>query len=133
ERRRLLPLASTVIHEVAMQARWIAVAALSIPSLFACGGGAKTDPRYPPRAAGCEVRIFNGKITGPMKYDDLGRVDAICGNDISEKDCIRELQDQACKLGGDMLYDVPTEPTRPSPDKVLYRAHVAHTRVAPAP
>jgi hypothetical protein len=114
-----------------MRTRSIAAAALSVLSLLACGGGTKTDPRYPPRDAGCQMQVFIGKIPqGLPKYDDLGRVDAICGSDISQKDCLRELQDQACKLGGDLLYDVPDQPARPSPDKVRYEARVAHTRAA---
>jgi hypothetical protein len=128
---RCLPPPATVVHAKDMTTHGAVFATLSAFALVACSGGAKTDPRYPPRAAGCEVQIFNAKIPGSIKYDDLGRVDAICGNDISEKDCLRELQDQACKLGGDLLYDVPTEPARPSPDKVKYNARAAHTRIAP--
>ena len=97
----------------------------------ACGGGAKTDPRYPPRPAGCDVKVFRGKVAG-ITYDDIGHVDAICGTDLGPEECLKELRDQACKLGGDIVYDVPDEPNKPSPDKIKYTGRVAHTRVTAA-
>lgn len=109
-------------------------AVLVVLTFAACGGGgAKTDSRYPERPKGCDVKTFHGKVAG-IKYDDIGRVDAICGKDLGETACITELKDQACKLGGDIVYDVPEDPETPSPDKVKFTGRVAHTRAAsPAP
>src|SRR5262245_6893859 len=90
----------------------------------ACGGGVKTDSRYPPRPEGCAVQLFRGKVTS-MPYDDIGRVDAICGNDIGPESCLVELKNQTCKLGGDLVYDVPDEPSKPSPDKVRFTGRAA--------
>jgi hypothetical protein len=92
-----------------------------------CGGGTKSDPRYPPRAAGCDVKVFHGKVAG-ITYDDIGHVDAICGTDVGPEGCLAELKNQTCKLGGDIVYDVPDEPNRPAPDKISYTGRVAHTR-----
>jgi hypothetical protein len=105
----------------------ILVAAASL--LAACGGGAKGDARYPERPKGCDVKLFHGKVIGAV-YDDIGRVDAICGTDIGVEACMTELKDQSCKLGGDIVYDVPNDPEKPSPDKVRYTGRVAHTRAA---
>jgi hypothetical protein len=100
-------------------------------SLASCAGGPKTDPRYPPRPAGCAVQLFRGKIAS-IPYDDIAHVDAICGTDIGIEECLKELKNQTCKWGGDLVYDVPEEPSKPSPDKIRFTGHVAHTR-APAP
>jgi hypothetical protein len=100
-------------------------------SFAACAGGPKTDPRYPPRPEGCDVKMFHGKVAGVL-YDDIGHVDSICSTDMAGNPCIVELKNQACKLGGNIVYDVPYEPIKPSPDKVRFTGHVAHTRIAPA-
>jgi hypothetical protein len=94
-----------------------------------CGGGGKShrDARYPERPPGCSLMVFHIRAQG-VAFDDIGRVDAICGTDISYENCLGELKNQACKLGGDILYDVPDEPDRPSPDKNRLTGHVAHSR-----
>jgi hypothetical protein len=33
-------------------------------------------------------------------------------------------------MGGDMIYDVPKRPSRPTERALIYRGHVAHSRVA---
>jgi hypothetical protein len=35
---------------------------------------------------------------------------------------------EACRLGGDMLYDVPKKPLRPTDQGMVYTGHVAHTK-----
>jgi hypothetical protein len=100
-------------------------------ALLASCGGPKTDPRYPPRPDNCEVQLFRGKVAG-ITYDDIGHVDSICGSDLGPEECLKELKRQTCKLGGDIVYDVPDEPSKPSPDKIAYTGRVAHTRGAPA-
>ena len=88
----------------------------------------RLDPHYPPRPEGCDVKVFHGKVAG-IVYDDIGRVDSICGNDMTRDQCIaEELKNQTCKLGGDLVYDVPEEPPTPSPDKIRFAGRVAHTR-----
>jgi hypothetical protein len=99
--------------------------------LAASCGGAKTDSRYPRLPEGCDVKVFRGKVSG-IVYDDIGRVDSICGNDIGNDPCLLELKKQTCKLGGDIVYEVPDEPEKPSPDKIRYTGRVAHTRASTA-
>ena len=106
-------------------AAWLLATSL----LAACGGGSKGDARYPERPKGCDVKLFHGKVVGSA-YDDIGRVDAICGTDLGVEACLTELKDQSCKLGGDIVYDVPSDPDKPSPDKVRYTGRVAHSRAA---
>ena len=100
---------------------------LSIVALAACGGP-KIDSHYPPRPEGCDVKLFHGKVVD-IVYDDIGHVDSICSNDMGREQCLVELKKQTCKLGGDIVYDVPDEPLKPAPDKMRYTGHVAHTRI----
>jgi len=100
-------------------------------TVASCGGAPATDPHYPPRPEGCDVKVFYGKVAG-IVYDNIGRVDSICSNDLGIQQCILELKKQTCKLGGDIVYDVPSEPDKPSPDKMRLTGHVAHTRIAGA-
>jgi hypothetical protein len=104
----------------------------TVTALAACGGHGAADARYPERPSGCSVQLFRGKVAG-LVYDDIGRVDTICNNDLAEASCLDELRNQTCKLGGDVVYDVPEQPERPSPDRVRYTGRVAHTRAAGLP
>jgi hypothetical protein len=104
------------------------LAVLAVCAIAACGGASKTDPRYPPRPEGCDVKVFRGKVAG-ITYDDIGHVDSICGADVGPEACLVELKNQTCKLGGDLVYDVPDEPDKPAPDKIKYTGRAAHTRM----
>jgi len=106
---------------------------LLLVAAASCAGPPKGDPRYPPQPAGCPVKIFRGPVPSMIAHDGIGQVDAICGDRIPESDCMRELMDQACKLGGDILYDVMMTPDRPAPDKLKYVGRVSHTRIAKQP
>jgi hypothetical protein len=101
-------------------------------AILSCASHKKTDPRYPPQPVGCKVMIFRGPVASTVAYDNIGRVDMICGELIPDSDCLRGLMDEACKLGGDILYDV-LAPTKPAPDKIKYDGRVAHTRISAAP
>ena len=111
------------------KSQWAALAVVAL--LASCGGGSKGDSRYPARPDNCDVKVFRGKVAG-ITYDDIGHVDAICGSDLGPAACLDELKRQTCKLGGDIVYDVPDEPDKPSPDKLRYTGRVAHTRIAAA-
>jgi hypothetical protein len=54
------------------------------------------------------VQIFEN--APPMATDNLGTVRARCGTDIGREDCLRELKDQACRLGGDVVWGVADAP-----------------------
>jgi hypothetical protein len=92
---------------------------------LACGGAPRAAQRFPPQPVGCPVEIFPD--TPPMATDNIGTVRARCGMDISRDDCIRELKDQACKLGGDVIWGVADAP-RVVDDKNEWSGRAAHTR-----
>jgi hypothetical protein len=99
-------------------------------TLAACGGPKAPDPRYPARPEGCDVKIFHDSPSMPT--DNIGPVMANCSLDVSDADCVRQLQDEACKLGGDVMWGVPDKPTRDE-GKNLWFGRAAHTKsVAPA-
>ncbi len=99
---------------------------LALALLFACGGHSDVQSKWPERPAGCDVKIFHETPTMPT--DNIGRVQAVCDQDrISEADCLRELKDQACKIGADILWEVPTQPSFEY-GKQLWTARAAHTK-----
>ena len=87
-------------------------------ALVSCGGP-KIDSHYPPRPENCDVKLFH----------DNGAVGMFYEGDIGREQCLVELKKQTCKLGGDIVYDVPDEPLKPAPDKLRYTGRVAHTRI----
>jgi len=96
--------------------------------LAGCGGSAK-DARYPARPEGCDVKVFAEAPDAPT--DNLGPVRASCGEDISSADCLRTLEDQVCRLGGDVVWGVPAEPAK-ADGKIRWSGRAAHTRVKSA-
>jgi len=91
-----------------------------------CGGGSRTESRWPERAAGCDVKIFHESPTMPVST--IGHVQAVCDQDkVSEADCMRELKDQACKIGADVLWAVPMTPSYEY-GKQLWSGRAAHTK-----
>ncbi|MBX3186455.1 MAG: hypothetical protein KF819_05535 [Labilithrix sp.] len=76
--------------------------------LVGCGSSPAPGPGgFPPRPEGCDVHVFPGPP--PMQTDNIGAVNAVCGDDVSDADCERTLKDQACKLGGDVVWGVESE------------------------
>jgi hypothetical protein len=90
-----------------------------------CGGATAVDPRYPPRDEGCDVKIFED--APPMPTDNLGSVNARCDDSVAEADCMRQLKDQACKLGADVVWGVPPKPDHKS-GKIIFSGRAAHTK-----
>jgi hypothetical protein len=97
----------------------------SLLAILACGGTAP-DPRYPARDEGCAVKIFHDAPTVPT--DNLGQVNATCGQDISDADCIQTMKDQACKMGGDVIWGVPEDTTTGADGKKHISGRAAHTK-----
>lgn len=95
--------------------------------VVACGGGGHHHKsKWPERPEGCDVKLFHEAPTMPV--DDIGRVRSVCDQDrISEKDCQRELMDQACKLGADVVWEVPFGPSYED-GKQLWTGRAAHTK-----
>ena len=96
--------------------RWVLCAAM----LSACGGGSTTAssgrtrtaaPTPPPRPNGCPIEIVREGV--PSRPTHLvGHVVARCTGDAAQDEtrCTRNLQDQACRLGGEVIWDVRSAP-----------------------
>jgi len=106
-----------------------ATSALFASALVACGAPEK-EGRYPKRPEGCDVTVFPESPSMPT--DNIGSVDAICGEDISNDACLRTLKDQVCKLGGDVAWGVSDAPSVSLGKKKL-SGRAAHTKTAGPP
>ncbi len=77
-----------------------------------------------PRDRGCVVQMFAG--APEMPTENVGPVSAVCSLDDSHEVCLRELEDQVCQLGGDVLWQVEGPFVRDEKQHMQGRA--AHTR-----
>ncbi|MES1207980.1 MAG: hypothetical protein ABUS79_18755 [Pseudomonadota bacterium] len=87
--------------------------------------------RYPRRPPSCEVALYHTPVPGVPAWDDLGLAEATCHISGSATECLRLLKAEACRLGGDIIYNVPKQPFRPRDQVLLFRGQVAHTRSKP--
>jgi hypothetical protein len=87
--------------------------------------------KYPPRARGCKIRVFHTPAPDVKEWDDLGVAHVDCYLDVGAVQCLQRLKMEACRLGGDMIYDVPKKPLRPTDQGMVYTGHVAHTKAGP--
>jgi hypothetical protein len=80
------------------------------------------------RPRGCVVQVFID--APPIATENIGAVIALCSPDDSRDTCLRELEDQVCKLGGNVLWQVegPTPADTPEGSKQRMRGRAAHTR-----
>lgn len=83
------------------------------------------DPRYPKQPPGCPVQIF--QVSPPMPTENIGTVRARCDTDLSREECRRELKDQACRLGADVIWGVDDAP-RVVDEKNEWSGRAAHTK-----
>ena len=102
------------------------VAACSLAA--ACSGSSGREARYPRRRPGCDLAVYNSLPAGA--WDDIGLVEVGCYLDESEIACLGRLHTEACRMGGDIVYNVPAKALRPVERGMIYRAQVAHTRDA---
>jgi len=112
------------------------MAMLLIAAVAACathpraGDETSTAGKYPRRRPGCHLEIFYTPAPrGIAAWDDLGVAQVGCQIDTPQPQCLRRLMEEACRMGGDILYNVPEKPLRPSDQVLMYRAQVAHTLV----
>jgi hypothetical protein len=89
---------------------------------LACGGGGSS--RFPSRPDGCQVQVF--REAPNVKTENIGPVWARCEDIVSKDACLRELLDQVCKLGGDVVWGVNPEPEQEN-DHWKYAGRAAHT------
>jgi hypothetical protein len=80
------------------------------------------------RARGCAVQVFDG--TPPFAIENVGPVKADCSTDDSRETCVRELEDQACLLGGDVVWQIegPSPQATSEGPKQRMRGRAAHTK-----
>jgi hypothetical protein len=95
-----------------------------------CASNPPADPRYPPLPEGCSVKVFPDAPGVPT--DNLGPVRATCTADVSDADCLRTLEDQVCRLGGDVVWGVPSTPTKTDSGSNRWSGRAAHTKAQPA-
>lgn len=99
--------------------------------MLGCAAPQGPDPRYPVRAEGCAVELFPDAPL--VQTDNLGAVSATCAESVPDQDCLRTLKDEACKLGGDVVWGVPEKP-RAKDGRKAWSGRAAHTKpVAAAP
>ena len=65
----------------------------------------------------------------PVVTDNIGPVTARCGADVKDEDCMRTLKDQACKLGGDIVWGVSDIPSNVQ-GKKQFAGRAAHSKTA---
>jgi hypothetical protein len=85
--------------------------------------------KYPPRGRRCKVHVYNSSTPGVKEWDDLGIARVECPLDVGRRQCLDRLREEACRMGGDLLYDVPKKGQRPGEQALVYQGHVAHTRI----
>jgi hypothetical protein len=85
--------------------------------------------KYPPRGRRCKVHVYTGSTPGVKDWDDLGIARVECPLDVGRRQCMGQLIEQACRMGGDLLYDMPKKGQRPGEQALVYQGHVAHTKV----
>ncbi|HEY4393752.1 MAG TPA: hypothetical protein VGP64_06800 [Polyangia bacterium] len=103
--------------------------ALALPLAFAATCATTGARKYPARPGGCKLRVFHGPPE-VKEWDDLGIAHVDCQLDLGRVQCLQRLKMEACRLGADILYDVPQKPLRPTDQGMVYTGHVAHTKVS---
>jgi len=86
--------------------------------------------KYPPRGRRCHVSVYDTPAPGVKEWDDLGMARVECPLDVGRVQCMARLREEACRMGGDLLYDVPRRGSRPGEQAMVFMGHVAHTRVS---
>ncbi len=95
----------------------------------ACAVGSTNGAKYPRRPPNCPIRIIHASTPPVAEWDDLGMAEASCYLDDGPTTCLMRLKAEGCRMGGDMIYDVPKRPERPTERAMVYRGHVAHRKV----
>jgi hypothetical protein len=104
----------------------LAVACAALLALLeACSSSPKQESKYPPQKEGCEVQVFPDAPS--MSTESIGSVGATCDESVSDDDCVRQLKDETCKLGGNVVWGVDPKPKLELGKKKL-SGRAAHTK-----
>lgn len=118
---KLVPLRSAIRHAPTVLPLAIVGSVLSL-GLVACGGGGSA--KFPERPEGCAVEVSSGAPHG--QTENIGPVNAWCDEQGSDEECLKALRDQVCKMGGDVVWGVPSKPKLEDGKKKL-SGRAAHT------
>jgi hypothetical protein len=104
---------------------------LLVVLILACATGAGgPEAKYPPRHPGCGLHLVYADLPYlPGGWDDIGKLEVVCHIDDSERTCFNKMRNEACRMGGNIVYRLPRKVWRPSEYSIGYRAMVAHSRV----
>lgn len=91
----------------------------------------RPQPSFPPSDPGCDVTVYRGALPEGVQVDPLHEVATSCGKDAADSDCIRSLQDEVCKLGGDVVYEVPKAPEPESDTMLRYLGQAGRLKSKP--
>jgi hypothetical protein len=81
-----------------------------------------------PRERGCNVQVFTDTL--PTAIENIGAVTSLCSTADSREVCLREIEDQVCLLGGNVLWQAegPTPEATSEGNKLRMRGRAAHTK-----
>lgn len=109
------------LHTLAL----VLASAANVASSAGCSSSAAKESKFPPQKEGCEVQVFNDTPTMPT--ENIGTVSSSCDEFVSDADCLRTLKDEACKLGGNVVWGVDPKPTMQL-GKKKFSGRAAHTK-----
>jgi hypothetical protein len=108
-------------------ARPVRLGVVALLLLAACGGS-RASSQYPAQERGCHVTVFDGVPAFPTA--NIGSVVAWCPETDTREACVRELEDQVCLLGGNVLWQIEGPSPQATSDgmKQRLRGRAAHTK-----
>jgi hypothetical protein len=114
--------------------RWLAFVLIPVATCATrqAGHSPGGSAAYPARGPGCDLTMLHAPAPNVPDWDDLGIAEVTCHIDIGLPQCLRLFRAEACRMGADIVYDLPERPLRPREQAVLYRGRVAHSRPHPA-
>jgi len=117
------------IAAAALAGRLLRAAAmvLAVHGCAAAPAAPATASKYPQRGPGCEIALYRTAVPGAAVWDDLGVAEIACHVSSSVSQCMQLLKAEGCRMGGDMIYNIPREPLRPQDQVMVFRGQVAHT------
>jgi hypothetical protein len=88
-------------------------------------GCARTNATAGDRMTHCDAALFRGEP--PVSVDVLGPISVTCEDSTSDEECLRLLELEACRIGGDVVFDV-VEKSRLDSGKLRWEGRAARVR-----